>query len=602
MPRVRINFRAFKDRILQLWLEEGNSQEEILHFLRSRYNLNVGLRTLQRQLQRWGFRKNESNIDLIEAEIRQLFEVGLSYASIIDYLSEERPEINISRRSLERKLKEWEMARYERLDYSPELVNIIRDYFYKEDCRDDLILTYLQHQHGIVIGRAFLIRIRMENGMRRRTNDPHQRLRDMMEVDRFINNYEQTSDAFGELGRDGVRRRIRRHAHIPITRSGSYNVYRQRYPEAVRQRRNNRPGNEERRGRRFTVPGPNYVWSMDGHMKLRFAGFEIYACIDAYSRKILWCNVSRSNSLPINVLNQYLLSIKTLGFRPWLTRTDHGVETPLMAMAHFQLAMHNKPTVIVRDADGINRERAQGHVFWDSHRWGTSRQNRKIEQWWEQLLRKVVRRWIAYFESLVNTDRFDRNSIPDQVALYAIYGDILRREIAEFVEDWNTHRIRYHPGMNHVVTGQVNEMWNNLGNTGVSDYGQSVRGDLELEELVEQLSAPLYGYDFDSFLAPETQRVCDEWLAEHPLGHIGDRRHPYIESYLGLKAHLEQHVANGREPRLAFNEFPRGGPRWYRDQLNIHREHMEAARREVQLRGREVDELADWFEENVLIV
>jgi len=33
----------------------------------------------------------------------------------------------------------------------------------------------------------------------------------------------------------------------------------------------------------YFVPGPNYVWSIDGHHKLSMDGIEIYAGVDAYS-------------------------------------------------------------------------------------------------------------------------------------------------------------------------------------------------------------------------------------------------------------------------------------------------------------------------------
>lgn len=36
----------------------------------------------------------------------------------------------------------------------------------------------------------------------------------------------------------------------------------------------------------FIVEGPNPVWAIDGHHKLRFYGIEIYAAIDAYSRYV----------------------------------------------------------------------------------------------------------------------------------------------------------------------------------------------------------------------------------------------------------------------------------------------------------------------------
>ena len=34
----------------------------------------------------------------------------------------------------------------------------------------------------------------------------------------------------------------------------------------------------------YFVPGPNFVWSIDGHNKLSMYGIEIYAGIDAFSR------------------------------------------------------------------------------------------------------------------------------------------------------------------------------------------------------------------------------------------------------------------------------------------------------------------------------
>ena len=34
----------------------------------------------------------------------------------------------------------------------------------------------------------------------------------------------------------------------------------------------------------YKMPGPNFVWSIDGHHKLSMYGIEIYAGIDAFSR------------------------------------------------------------------------------------------------------------------------------------------------------------------------------------------------------------------------------------------------------------------------------------------------------------------------------
>lgn len=56
----------------------------------------------------------------------------------------------------------------------------------------------------------------------------------------------------------------------------------------------------------YIVPGPNWLWSIDGHCKLNFYGIEIYAAIDAYSRYIIWIYVGISSRTAVSVLRQFL--------------------------------------------------------------------------------------------------------------------------------------------------------------------------------------------------------------------------------------------------------------------------------------------------------
>ena len=42
----------------------------------------------------------------------------------------------------------------------------------------------------------------------------------------------------------------------------------------------------------YIVRGPDFIWSIDGYMKLEPFGIEIYAGIDAYSGMIIWCYVT----------------------------------------------------------------------------------------------------------------------------------------------------------------------------------------------------------------------------------------------------------------------------------------------------------------------
>jgi hypothetical protein len=59
----------------------------------------------------------------------------------------------------------------------------------------------------------------------------------------------------------------------------------------------------------YIVPGPNYLWSLDGHDKFRNYGIEIYGAIDAYSRRIIWLYVGNSNRTKISVVKQYLEAV-----------------------------------------------------------------------------------------------------------------------------------------------------------------------------------------------------------------------------------------------------------------------------------------------------
>ena len=54
----------------------------------------------------------------------------------------------------------------------------------------------------------------------------------------------------------------------------------------------------------FHVPGPNWLWSVDGYHKLSLFGIEIYAAIDAYSRYIPWFYVGVSSKTDISVCKQ----------------------------------------------------------------------------------------------------------------------------------------------------------------------------------------------------------------------------------------------------------------------------------------------------------
>ena len=68
------------------------------------------------------------------------------------------------------------------------------------------------------------------------------------------------------------------------------------------------------------------MWHMDGNDKLKPYGFSIHGCIDGYSRKLLWLEVSSTNKDPSVVLHYYLNAIKHANIVPSILRCDRGTE------------------------------------------------------------------------------------------------------------------------------------------------------------------------------------------------------------------------------------------------------------------------------------
>jgi len=68
---------------------------------------------------------------------------------------------------------------------------------------------------------------------------------------------------------------------MPVVRDRMFQILKELDPLGVASRRINLSSRP--RGA-YLVPGPNFVWSIDGHHKLSMYGIEIYAGIDAFSR------------------------------------------------------------------------------------------------------------------------------------------------------------------------------------------------------------------------------------------------------------------------------------------------------------------------------
>ncbi|OTB09631.1 hypothetical protein M426DRAFT_316179 [Hypoxylon sp. CI-4A] len=524
----------FRQEIKTWYHDDGLTQDQIRKKLLVDHGITASQRTLQRKLDEWGFNKNQPVTEDMEAEIQELFRIGLKHQQIIEHIQRERPGVNVSLRSLQRRLRQWGMSRHNKAGRNPELLELVRHYFFVERLKDEEILTRLK-SHGADISPVELARLRIKNGMKRR-------LRPGIDAN---DDYDPSEGHLQTVAPANLQ--------LPVNKKINRRVYNRRHYEAIEQRERGTIAARIRRKTRSMVAGPNYMWCIDRYHIFRTFGIEIHAGIDAYSRRIMWISMGRSNSQPTNITRHFLETVISLGFRPWFTRTD-GAETPLLSHTQHQLAMGTKPQVAASFPDGVVYDLKQGDHMTECHIYDQSAGDGKTGQWWRQLRAETADHWISYFQWLTRVGAFIEGFLPDQVALYAIYVPLIQQELNEFVEQWNNHHIKYQRNEGDAIDGRVNALWET---TDVQNFGVSITVDAYMIELTHQLLEPLSLYDPSGFLSPETQQLCNHWLEENSILNIQfDKAHPHLHKYLALKDYLTEYENEGREPKLTLNEIP----------------------------------------------
>ena len=78
--------------------------------------------------------------------------------------------------------------------------------------------------------------------------------------------------------------------------------------------------------RKYSNPGPSFIWHIDGYDKLKYYGFSIHGCINYFSRKILWLHVGTYNKDPNVAAKLYLDTMSEFGGVPKYVSADDGTE------------------------------------------------------------------------------------------------------------------------------------------------------------------------------------------------------------------------------------------------------------------------------------
>jgi hypothetical protein len=236
-------------------------------------------------------------------------------------------------------------------------------------------------------------------------------------------------------------------------------------------------------GKNFITPGPDSLWAIDGHHKLTRWGFEIYAAIDAYSRKIIWAYVGVDAVTSISVAKQYLDTIKRTGVIPYRLRADRGSETPIIGDIQYELR---------RQTEFFNGEILQHEIedfpFDQAFLFGTSMKNQRIESWWRLLQTGALRPWRVcsiyhtrtqanhpcvqeWFRFMEREVKWDKKNVADQVVILFLLMPIIRHQVETYVLDWNAHTIRKQRDKPHIISGVPNTIYA-YPEEGVHQYGE----------------------------------------------------------------------------------------------------------------------------------
>jgi len=358
--------------------------------------------------------------------------------------------VNISKTTFSLQMVAWDASRRTRTaGTNAALIEAVERAFHTTNHSDQMIADNITAQ-GIPTTRNQVEEIRLKNGWRRRANNEDQLAEMRAETFALTKQalHEGVVRCYGRgLLRTYLRIKYRHTAREDDVRDAIATLD---IPGTESRRKGPDKG---RKGGEFITPGPDWLWCCDGHDKFRNYGTEIYAGVDAYSRRIQWCYVGNSNRRAVSVLRQAITTIKKYGRCPSFFRSDRGKEVLLLADAQFSLYILHKRSIGVADASEDTLRLRDCYMF------GTSTANIRIESTWMRMINSQTRPWLEFFRYLQTHGLYESDVLEDRVVFLFVFVPILRSEINTYVDTWNEHRIRPQKYRANHVAGIPNELY-----------------------------------------------------------------------------------------------------------------------------------------------
>ena len=187
------------------------------------------------------------------------------------------------------------------------------------------------------------------------------------------------------------------------------------------------PGLRRARIKNYITDGPNQLWCLDGHDKISQYYIQIYAAVDAYSRKVLWIYCGTANRAKYSILYQYLQTVRLLGRCPRYIRTDKGSETGAVAAAQFRLFIEH-----AFKEPGWSDAEYEALSLSDCYVYGPSTANVRIESLWSLLRRQTTGKWIRLFTFMRKCDLYREEQHADLIAFLFVFMPLIRGGACRF--------------------------------------------------------------------------------------------------------------------------------------------------------------------------
>lgn len=387
-----------------------------------------------------------STIDCFQTDIIELKIKGNKNSEVIAWLYSRG--VTVSERTLKRRLQQWGHRQNTNAPTSLDLISRVDDLYHHTLWNDTKIAAKIAEESGLHVTENQVQEIRLKKRWLRRTCDPTERVERQLETEQHVQELFHHGSG-RSYGRKWTLTNLRRRQGHRARQQDVEKALREVNPVGVASRR---PGLRRSRLDNYITDGPNQVWCIDGHDKLAPYGIQIYAAVDAYSRKIIWWYCGTANRAQLSVLKQYLEAVEQLDICPNFLRADKGAETLLAGDA--QLAMFTQAAM----SEGWSEEEVASITISDCFIWGPSVHNVKIEGLWRQLRDIQTGKWRSLFLLLQKCGLYRGDEV-DKVILLFIFMPLIRAELIEFVNDHNAHPIRRQSKREYHVAGVPDELY-----------------------------------------------------------------------------------------------------------------------------------------------